>query len=62
MTPAETITILMNYNSWRRGEYDSFAQLEAYEIAMAIDSAIALICKNENISIDETRVRPSSLK
>ena len=42
MTPTETITILRNFNKWRRGN-ENIPQLDAREIGKAIDAAIETI-------------------
>ena len=42
MTPAETTTILRNFNKWRRGN-ENIPQLDAREIGKAIDAAVEMI-------------------
>ena len=42
MTPDETITILRNFNKWRRGN-ENIPQLDAREIGKAIDAAVEMI-------------------
>ena len=46
MTPAETTTILRQFNEWRRGDYEPSEQPappDPIEIGEAIDAAIAMI-------------------
>ena len=42
MTPAETITILRQFNEWRRGDED-IPQFDPREIGEAIDAAVEMI-------------------
>lgn len=50
MTPAETTTILRQFNEWRRGDYEPSeqpAQPDPREIGEAIDAAIEMIERRE---------------
>lgn len=42
MTPTETITILRQFNEWRRGD-DDILQFDHREIGEAIDEAVEMI-------------------
>ena len=48
MTPAETATILRQFNKWLRGNKDD-PQLESREINQAINAAIEMIGRMERI-------------
>ena len=48
MTPAETATILRQFNKWLRGNKDD-PQLESREINQAINAAIEMIERMERI-------------
>ena len=42
MTPTETVTILRQFNEWRRGDED-IPQFDVYKIGEAIDVAVEMI-------------------
>ena len=50
MNPAETITILRNFNKWRRGN-ENIPQLDAREIGKAIDAAVEMIEHMEKMKV-----------
>ncbi len=52
MTPAETTTILRQFNEWRRGDED-IEQPDPREIGIAIDAAIEMI---ERLELAESSV------
>ena len=43
MTPAETATILRQFNDWRRDFDDKVEQPDSYEISESIDAAVEMI-------------------
>jgi hypothetical protein len=51
MTPTETVTILRQFNEWRRGDED-IPQFDPREIGEAIDAAIAMIDRLESAESD----------
>ena len=50
MTLNEVITILRNFNKWRRGN-ENIPQLDAREIGKAIDAAIEMIERMREIEV-----------
>jgi hypothetical protein len=50
MTPTETVTILRQFNEWRRGDED-IPQFDPREIGEAIDAAIAMIERMRNVEV-----------
>ena len=50
MTPAETTTILRQFNEWRRGD-DDIPQFDPREIGEAIDAAIEMIERTHELEI-----------
>ena len=53
MTPAEAITILRQFNEWRRGEDETIEQPEPSEIGEAIDAAIYVV---ERLELAESSI------
>ena len=49
MTPTETITILRQFNAWRRDFDDKVEQPDTREISEAIDAAVEMIERQERI-------------
>ena len=56
MTPAETTTILRQFNEWRRGDED-IPQPDPREISEAIDAAIAMIERLEAAEKERDELR-----
>ena len=54
MTPAETTTILRQFNEWRRGDYEPSeqpAQPDPCEIGEAIDAAVEMIERMRDVEV-----------
>jgi len=54
MTPAETTTILRQFNEWRRGDYEPSEQPappDPIEIGEAIDAAIEMIERMRDVEV-----------
>ena len=49
MTPTETAAILRQFNAWRRDLDDKFEQPDTREISEAIDAAVEMIERLEQI-------------
>ena len=49
MTPTETTTILRQFNEWRRGDDETIEQPDPREIGEAIDAAVEMIERLEQI-------------
>ena len=43
MTPAETTTMLLQFNEWRRGDDEDIPQPASHKITAAIDAAVEMI-------------------
>ena len=55
MTPAETTTILRQFNEWRRGDYEPSEQPEppdSREIGEAVDAAVEMIERMERMKAE----------
>ena len=51
MTPNEVAAKLQHFNDWRRGHHDDAAQPDPREIGEAIDAAIEMIERTQEIEI-----------
>ena len=54
MTPAQTTTILRQFNEWRRGDYEPSEQPEPpdpREIGEAIDAAVEMIERMRDVEV-----------
>lgn len=49
MTPTETAAILRQFNAWRRGEGEDLQMPNPREIGKAIDAAVEMIERMENM-------------
>ena len=49
MTPTETADILRQFNEWRRGNLEGMPQPDPREIGEAIDAAVEMIERMENM-------------
>ena len=51
MTPAETTTILRQFNEWRRDFDDKIEQPDTREVSEAIDAAVEMIERMRNVEV-----------
>ena len=51
MTPNEVAAKLQHFNDWRRGHHDDAAQPDPREIGEAIDAAIEMIERTQELEI-----------
>ena len=51
MTPTETLTILQQFNAWRRAIDGRVEQPDPHELGVAIDEAIAMIERTQELEI-----------
>ena len=51
MTPAETTTILRQFNAWRRDFDDKVEQPDTREISEAIDAAVEMIERMRDVEV-----------